>query len=205
MTIESRTKHPTTWADPLSDPPGTWSPARRVARRVFAPVRHFFSIEAASGILLLVAATLALLWANSSWSASYESLWHTKVGLRVGPWDLEKDLHFVINDGLMTIFFFVVGLEIRRELDKGELSDLRRATLPLAAALGGMAFPALIYAGLNHGQPAIVGWGVPMATDIAFAVGVLTILGRRILPAQRVLLLALAVIDDVGAILLIAI
>lgn len=174
-------------------------------RRAIAPIERILAIEAASGVVLLVAALVALVWANSPWRASYVALWHTPIGIRVGPWSFVRDLHFVINDELMTIFFFVVGLEIRREVDRGELSSLRRAALPLAAALGGMLVPAAIYAALNLGKPSQRGWGIPMATDIAFAVGVLTILGKRVPPALRVLLLALAVIDDVGAIIVIAI
>lgn len=173
------------------------SAARRLARRAYAPIERFLAIEAASGVLLLAAAAVALLWANSPWRESYSALWHVAIGPR--------DLHFWINDGVMTIFFFVVGLEIRREIHRGELSELRRATLPLAAALGGMLVPAAIFAVLNRGHASIAGWGVPMATDIAFAVGVLTLLGSRVPPALRVLLLALAVIDDVGAIVVIAI
>ena len=173
------------------------SGARRLARRAYAPIERFLAIEAASGILLLVAAAIALVWANSPWREGYAALWH----LPIGP----RDLHFWINDGVMTIFFFVVGLEIRREIHRGELSELRRATLPLAAALGGMLVPATIYAVMNHGHGSIAGWGIPMATDIAFAVGVLTLLGSRVPPALRVLLLALAVIDDVGAIVVIAV
>ena len=188
----------------LRAPPGSWAPARKLARRALAPVERFLSIEAASGVLLLAVAAVALLWANSPWRGSYASLWHTPLGVRLGPWAIERDLHFVINDGLMTVFFFVVGLEIRREIHRGELSELRRATLPLAAAVGGMLTPALIFLAFTHGRPSARGWGVPMATDIAFAVGVLTLLGKRVAPALRVLLLALAVIDDVGAILVIA-
>ncbi len=161
-------------------------------------------VEASSGILLLVVASFALLWANSPWSGAYERLWHTPFGVRLGPWSFERDLHFWINDALMTLFFFVVGLEIRRELAHGELSQLRRAALPLVAALGGMILPALIFLLFNSGHPSSVGWGIPMATDIAFAVGVLVMLGKHVAPALRILLLALAVIDDVGAILVIA-
>jgi Na+:H+ antiporter, NhaA family len=188
-----------------SHPPGAWEPARRFVRRAIAPVERFLAIEAASGILLLLVASLALLWANSPWAPLYEDLWHTPIGLRLGPWSFERDLHFWINDGLMTLFFFVVGLEIRREIHGGELSELRRAALPLVAAVGGMVLPALIFLAFNHGRPTSVGWGIPMATDIAFAVGVLALLGKRVAPSLRILLLALAVIDDVGAILVIAV
>jgi Na+:H+ antiporter, NhaA family len=185
-------------------PPGAWSPAHKLVRKALAPVERFLAIEAASGILLVVAAGVALAWANSPWRESYAALWHTPFGLRLGGLAFGRDLHFWINDGLMTVFFFVVGLEIRREVHGGELSDLRRAALPVAAAAGGMLVPALIFLALNHGHASVRGWGIPMATDIAFAVGALTLLGKRVVPAQRILLLALAVIDDVGAILVIA-
>jgi NhaA family Na+:H+ antiporter len=178
--------------------------ASRFARAALAPIERFLAIESASGIVLLVAAAAAMLWASSPWHGSYEALWHAPLGLRLGPWSFERPIHFWVNDGLMAIFFFVVGLEIRREIAHGELSELRRAALPLAAALGGMVAPALIFAALNAGAPGARGWGVPMATDIAFAVGVLALLGKRVPPALRVLLLALAVIDDVGAIIVIA-
>jgi NhaA family Na+:H+ antiporter len=194
-----------TAAAPHGEPPGSWWPVRRFAQRALAPVESFLAIEAASGILLLAAAAIALIWANSPWRESYSALWHLPFGVRLGPFSFERDLHFWINDGVMTIFFFVVGLEIRREIHHGELSELRRAALPLAAAVGGMLIPACIFAALNLGGESIKGWGIPMATDIAFAVGVLTLLGSRVPPALRILLLALAVIDDVGAILVIAI
>jgi NhaA family Na+:H+ antiporter len=161
-------------------------------------------VEAASGILLLIAAALALAWANSPWRGAYEALWHTRLAIGVGAFTFERDLHFLINDGLMVVFFFVVGLEIRRELHCGELSTLRRAALPGFAALGGMLAPACIFLAFNAGTAAQVGWGVPMATDIAFAVGVLALLGKRVRPALRILLLALAVMDDLGAIIVIA-
>jgi NhaA family Na+:H+ antiporter len=186
-------------------PPEAWAAARNAAHRlIVSPVERFLSIEAASGILLLAAAVLALAWANSPWQGLYQALWHTPFGLRLGPWAFERDMHFWINDGLMVIFFFVVVLEIRREMHAGELSEFRRAALPVFAALGGMLAPALIYLGFNAGTTAGSGWGVPMATDIAFAVGVLALLGRRVRPALRILLLALAVIDDLGAIVVIA-
>jgi len=173
-------------------------------KRVLAPVERFLAIEAASGILLMITATVALIWANSPWRPFYANLWHLSIGLRFGGFAFERDLHFWINDGLMTIFFFVVGLEIRREIHAGELSEVRRAALPLAAAFGGMLVPALIFLSFNVGRTSASGWAVPMATDIAFAVGALTLLGKRVAPALRILLLALAVIDDVGAIVVIA-
>jgi NhaA family Na+:H+ antiporter len=191
----------------LSDapaPPGAWPNLQAAARRLISPAEGFLSIEASSGVLLLLAAVVALVWANSPWGASYEALWHTRLGVRVGGFAFEHDLHFLVNDGLMVVFFFVVGLEIRREVHGGELSELRRASLPAFAALGGMIVPACIYLVFNLGTAGAPGWGVPMATDIAFAVGVLALLGKRVPPALRILLLALAVIDDLGAIIVIA-
>jgi len=152
-------------------------------------VERFLAIEAASGIVLMGAAAAALLWANSPWREAYARV---------------HDLHFWINEGLMTLFFFVVGLEIRLEMHSGELNSVRRAALPLAGALGGMLVPALIFLVLNVGRESAAGWAVPMATDIAFAVGALALLGSRIPAGVRVFLLAIAVIDDIGAIVVIA-
>ena len=179
-------------------------PLLRLARWAKRPLEQFLLIEAASGIVLLIAAGVALVWANSRWADDYVALWHTAVGVRLGSFSFERPLEWVVNDGLMVIFFFVVGLEIKRELHHGELSTWRRATLPFAAAVGGMAAPALLYLALAGGAATRHGWGVPMATDIAFAVGVLMLLGPRVPAAMRVLLLALAVIDDLGAIVVIA-
>lgn len=177
----------------------------RVARRVRGPVERFLHLETASGLVLLAMAALALIWANSGAAHSYHDLWHTPIRLAIGSGEgISFTLHFFVNDGLMTIFFLVVGLEIKRELVEGELSDFRRASLPVAAAIGGMVVPALIYLSFNSAGPARDGWGVPMATDIAFAVGILSLLGRRVPSAMRILLLALAIIDDLGAILVIA-
>jgi NhaA family Na+:H+ antiporter len=185
-------------------PPEAWSPLLRVARLATRPLERFLKIEAASGIVLLITAALALLWANSPWGESYAHFWHLPLGLRVGTFSFERSLEWFVNDGLMVIFFFVVGMEIRRELHHGELSELRRAALPVMAALGGMVAPALLYLSVAGAAETRAGWGAPMATDIAFAVGVLTLLGKRVPPALRVLLLALAVIDDLGAIIVIA-
>ncbi|MDQ3035025.1 MAG: Na+/H+ antiporter NhaA [Myxococcota bacterium] len=187
-------------------PPGAWDPAARLVRSALRPVESFLHIEASGGILLMIAAVIALGWASSPWRLSYEHLLEAPVVLQVGAYELlTADLHFVINELLMTLFFFVVGLEIKREIRHGELSELRRAALPIAAAIGGMVAPALIYIAFNPSGPARSGWGVPMATDIAFAVGVLTLLGRRVPPALRVLLLTLAIVDDIGAVLVIAV
>lgn len=180
------------------------SSAGRVSLSVRRPIERFLHVEAAGGIALIVAAAVALIWANSPLGSSYSGLWQTPITVGVGDWRFEHDLHFLINELLMTVFFLVVGLEIKREIVEGALSDIKSATLPIAAAIGGMLIPALIYLSLNPSGSARQGWGVPMATDIAFAVGVLTLLGNRIHPALRVLLLAVAIIDDIGAILVIA-
>ena len=155
--------------------------------------------------MLLVATVAALAWANSPASASYEELWHTKISIEVGGAELVSlDLRHWINDLLMALFFFVVGIEIKRELVDGELNAPRRAALPAAAALGGMVIPALVFLSLNWGGPGSIGWGIPMATDIAFAVGVLALFGPRVPHALKVLLLSIAIVDDIGAILVIA-
>ncbi len=156
-------------------------------------------------MLLIVAAAVALVFANSQLAESYAAIWQTPIGFHLGALSFERDLAWWVNDGLMAIFFFVVGLEIRREIHAGELSELQRASLPAAAALGGMVVPALLYLAIAGAPATRGGWGVPMATDIAFAVGVLAILGKRVPAALRVLLLALAVIDDLGAIIVIAV
>ena len=190
---------------PAPGPPNGHPPATRPwVRRVLDPVELFLSVEAASGIVLLACAALALGWANSSGRDLYHRLWHFPLGLSLAGLSFQRELHFWVNDGLMALFFFVVGLEIRRELHAGELSDPRRAALPVLAALGGMVCPALIFLAVNKGGAAARGWGVPVATDIAFAVGVLALLGKRVRPALRVLLLTLAVADDLGAIVVIA-
>jgi len=177
---------------------------QRVARRVLKPLEQFLQIEAASGIVLFVAAAAALLWANSPWTASYDAFWHTPITLGVGELVFTQSLHFWINDGLMTIFFLVVGLEIRREMHDGVLSRPSAAMLPLIAALGGVAAPAIIYVAINPDPALRSGWAIPTATDIAFAVGVLTLLGKRVPPALRIMLLALAINDDIVAVLVIA-
>jgi NhaA family Na+:H+ antiporter len=146
-----------------------------------------------------------MIWANSPWSASYEALWQTEIGISFGSFELSEDLRHWVNDALMVFFFFVVGLEIKYEIVSGELRDPKAASVPIIAAFGGMAVPALIYAYFNAGGPGEVGWGIPMATDIAFAVGVLSLLGRRIPPPARIFLLTLAIVDDIGAIVVIAV
>lgn len=186
-------------------PPEASAALTRAKRSLRAPVDAFLHQQTAGGIILLAAAVVALVWANSPWASSYSHLWHTPIGFHIGNQGFELSLHHWINEGLMTIFFLVAGFEIKRELVEGELSDIKRASLPVACALGGMIVPALIYFGLNPSGPQSAGWGVPMATDIAFALGILSLLGKRVPAAMRILLLALAIIDDLGAILVIAI
>jgi NhaA family Na+:H+ antiporter len=168
------------------------------------PFQQFFRTEAAGGVLLLVCALVALVWANTPWAASYFALWSTVVTAGFGSFEISKPLLLWINDGLMAIFFFVVGLEIKREVLMGELGSPRKAALALVAALGGMVVPALLYTAVNAGGEGAAGWGIPMATDIAFALGVLALLGRRAPLALKVFLTALAIIDDLGAVLVIA-
>ena len=178
--------------------------AQLLAERAFATLERFLHIEAVSGIVLLAAAAIALIWANSAFAHSYHDLWHTPLSLGLGSYVFAQPLHFWINDALMTIFFLVVGMEIRREIHEGALSNFKQAALPLAAALGGVVVPALIYLAFNSEAGRRDGWAVPTATDIAFAVGVLALLGRSIPGNVRVFLLALAIIDDIIAVLIIA-
>lgn len=168
-------------------------------------MQRFASKGAAGGIVLLSCTIGALVWANSPWAASYEALWHTRVILGFGPYALQKDLHFWVNDFLMALFFFVVGLEIKRETLMGELASLRQASLPIMGALGGILVPASIYHFLNPEGPTAPGWGIPMATDIAFALGVLALLGSRVPLSLKVFLTALAIVDDLAAVLVIAV
>ena len=180
------------------------APRSFVVRQVILPMQSFLYIESVGSLVLLVAAVTALIWANSPWREAYFALWHNELTFDLALFSVSMDLHHWVNDGLMTLFFFVVGLEIKRELVHGELADWRRASLPAAAALGGVIIPALIYLTLNTGTEGARGWGIPMATDIAFALGALAVLGNRIPSTVRVFLLALAIIDDIVAILVIA-
>ncbi len=169
------------------------------------PFQRFFRIEAAGGIVLLVSTVIALVWANSPWAHLYHEFWESnKLTLGVGNFEISKTFHHWINDGLMAIFFFVVGLEIKREMLTGELSSMKKASLPIAAAIGGMIVPALFYVVLNKNPETSGGWGIPMATDIAFSLGILTLLGKRVPLALKVFLVAFAIVDDLGAVLIIA-
>jgi NhaA family Na+:H+ antiporter len=178
---------------------------RFLARVVARPVTRFLHVEASGGVLLLVATVAALVWANSPWQAGYRDLWHTELSFTVGDLTVAEDLRHWVNDGLMALFFFVVGLEVKGEVVRGQLASVRHAALPAIAALGGMVVPAALYLAVNAGGDGAAGWGVPMATDIAFAVGVLALLGDRVPGSLKVLLLALAIVDDIGAIAVIAV
>jgi len=173
--------------------------------RVIGPINRFLHIEAASGVVLLLAAGAAFALANSPWAGAYSAFWKTSLSFGIGSFVLDHSLKHWVSDGLMAIFFFVVGLEVKRELIAGELRELQRAALPLAAALGGMIVPAAVYLALAGSGEAARGWGIPMATDIAFVVGCVALLGPRAPLSLRVLLLSLAIADDIGAILVIAI
>ena len=177
-----------------------------LVRAVRAPIQNYIHTEEAGAFVLLAAAVAALVWVNSPWADSYADFWHNYISFDIVIFSLNEDLGHLVNDGLMAVFFFLVGLEIKRELLHGELSTFRKALIPTAAAAGGMVVPALMYVAFNgtSGEGAR-GWGIPMATDIAFALGVLALLGRRIPAELRVFLLGLAVVDDLGAIAVIAI
>jgi len=178
---------------------------REPVDRLVQPITRFLHVEAAGGVVLLVCTVVALALANSPWSDGFLAIWKIETGIRVGSFEMMHSLKHWINDGLMAIFFFVVGLEVKREIVTGELRDPRGAALPVAAAVGGMVVPAAIYLVLEGGGPGARGWGIPMATDIAFVVGLMSVLGPRVPRTLRVLLLSLAIVDDIGAILVIAI
>ena len=177
----------------------------RPVTRLSDAFTQFTHVQSTSGIVLLLASIGALILANSPLAGAFEEIWQLPMAVQLGSFTLSLTLRGVINDGLMAIFFFVIGLEVKRELVLGELRDPRRAALPIAAAAGGMIVPAAIYVALQAGQPAVHGWGIPVATDIAFVVGCLALLGDRVPPSLRIVLLSLAIADDIGAILVIAI
>jgi NhaA family Na+:H+ antiporter len=172
--------------------------------KIMAPVSRFNHLEYTSGIVLLISVVIAIVWANSGYHDFYEHLWHINFSIGFENFMLTHPLHIWINDGLMAIFFFVIGLELKREFMEGELSSLKKASLPMSAALGGMLIPALIYYTLNKGTESAHGWGIPMATDIAFALALLSMASKHIPVAVKVFLSALAVADDLGAVLVIA-
>jgi Na+:H+ antiporter, NhaA family len=180
-------------------------PRRPVLRLVVSQFQRFARLETSEGILLLICTVIALLWVNSPWASSYHQLWHLDVSFGVASAGVTRSLLHWINDGLMVIFFLVVGMEIKREVLIGELSSLKKASFPVIAALGGMLVPALIYGALNKGTAGSPGWGIPMATDIAFSLGVLTLLGKRIPLQLKIFLMAFAIADDIGAVIIIAV
>jgi len=190
---------------PRTDSP-TWLRSDRfLARSIARPVGRFLHIEASGGVLLAAAAVVALIWANSPWAGSYRELWATELTIDLAGHVVTHDLRHWINDGLMTLFFFVLGLEIKQELTTGQLTSPREAAVPAAGAVGGMVVPAALYLALNVGGSGSAGWGIPMATDVAFALGVLALLGSRVPAELKVLLLGLAIVDDIGAIIVIAV
>jgi len=176
-----------------------------ILSRVVGPFQRFIKIEAASGILLIIATILAMVWANSVFSGSYDKIINWELTVQVGQFfKLSKPLILWVNDGLMALFFFVVGLEIKREIVVGELSTLRQASLPIVAAIGGMIIPAAFFIALHGKNPGSEGWGIPMATDIAFSIGILSLLGKRVPLALKIFLAAFAIVDDLGAVIVIA-
>ncbi|MBN1598801.1 MAG: Na+/H+ antiporter NhaA [Bacteroidales bacterium] len=177
---------------------------RKVLETIVNPFQRFLQIEAAGGIVLLLFTIIALFWANSRWGLNYTHFWELHLTIGVEDFALSKSLLHWINDGLMAIFFFVVGLEIKRELVVGELSSFKKASLPITAAIGGMLLPAIIFIIVNKDTQTETGWGIPMATDIAFSLGVLSLLGKRVPLSIKVFLVAFAVIDDLGAVVVIA-
>jgi NhaA family Na+:H+ antiporter len=188
----------------IDSPESYYSPWEKTFGRILTPLEEFIHHESAGSLLLMGCTIVALLLANSPLSGAYDRILHTHLTLQVGQWTLDHTLHHWINDGLMALFFFVVGLEIKREVLVGDLSDARAAILPIVAAIGGMVAPALIYTAFNSGTVGVRGWGIPMATDIAFAVGVLTMLGSRVPKSLFAFLVALAIVDDLGAVAVIA-
>jgi len=181
------------------------APWERAFDKILTPFEEFIHRQTTSSLLLMGTAVVALILANGPWAADYVHIMHVPVNLSIGSWSLNMSLHHWINDGLMAMFFFVVGLELKREVLVGELADLRNAALPIGAAIGGMVVPALVYFLINPEGEAAMGWGIPMATDIAFAIGALALLASRVPKALITFLVALAIVDDLGAVLVIAV
>ena len=181
------------------------SPWEKSFDKILTPFEEFIHQQTTSGLLLMVTAVIALVLANGPLASDYAHFMHTPISLGAGSWSLQMSLHHLVNDGLMALFFFVVGLELKREILVGELASLRNAVLPIGAAIGGMLVPALIYFAINPSGDAAIGWGIPMATDIAFAIGALALLASRVPKALITFLVALAIVDDLGAVLVIAV
>jgi len=182
-----------------------YAPWEKAFNRISTPFENFLHAQTTTGLVLMFMTVVALILANSPLNEIYSHFFHTKIDFNVGEWKLSHSIHHWINDGLMAIFFFMVGLEIKREILVGELSNIKVAILPILSAIGGMILPALIYLSINYGGDGAVGWGIPMATDIAFAISALVLLGNRVSPALVTFLVALAIVDDLGAVLVIAI
>ena len=182
-----------------------FAPWEQAADKILSPLEEFIQSQTASALALILMTIISLILANSPWREVYHHFFEQELAISLGSWRLSMSLHHWINDGLMAFFFFLVGLEIKREILVGELSDFKAALLPVLAAVGGMLVPAFLYALVNWGKPTIGGWGIPMATDIAFAISVLVLLGRRIPPALVTFFIALAIVDDLGAVVVIAI
>lgn len=181
-----------------------YAPWEKTFNKIATPFEHFIHAQTTTGLVLMFMTILALILANTPLTDSYMHFFHTKIDFNVGSWTLSHSIHHWINDGLMAIFFFIVGLEIKREILVGELSNIKVAILPILAAIGGMVLPALIYLSINHGGEGANGWGIPMATDIAFAISALVLLGKRVSTALVTFLVALAIVDDLGAVIVIA-
>ena len=181
-----------------------YAPWEKAFKKVSTPFEEFLHAQTTTGLILIVMTIIALVLANTSLYETYAHFFHMNIDFNVGSWALSHSLHHWINDGLMAIFFFLIGLEIKREITAGELSNLKVAILPILAAIGGMVFPALIYTSLNYGTVGSAGWGIPMATDIAFAISALVLLGKRVPTALVTFLVALAIVDDLGAVIVIA-
>jgi NhaA family Na+:H+ antiporter len=182
-----------------------YAPWEKAFQKISTPFEHFLHAQTTTGLVLMIMTVLALILANTPLTESYSSFFHTKIDLHIASWKLSHSIHHWINDGLMAIFFFMIGLEIKREILVGELSSFKDALLPILTAIGGMVLPALIYMAINNGGEGANGWGIPMATDIAFAISALILLGKRVSPALVTFLVALAIVDDLGAVIVIAI
>jgi len=181
-----------------------YAPWERAFNKISTPFEHFIHSQTTTGFVLIFMTILALVIANSPYYEVYQHIIHTNIEFNIGDWKLSHSLHHWINDGLMAIFFFMVGLEIKREILVGELSNIKVAILPILSAIGGMILPALVYLGFNTNLSSVNGWGIPMATDIAFAISALVLLGKRVSPALVTFLVALAIVDDLGAVVVIA-
>lgn len=181
-----------------------YAPWERVFNKIVTPFEHFIHAQTTTGLVLMFVTIIALILANTPFTDAYMHFFHTNISLNIGSWTLSHSLHHWINDGLMAFFFFIVGLEIKREVLIGELSNIKVAMLPILAAIGGMILPALIYTSINYGGEGANGWGIPMATDIAFAISALVLLGNRVSASLVTFLVALAIVDDLGAVLVIA-